>query len=70
MDIRFIKKINNEKTALPSSSQNEGIRYHHWSGNKLKNDSNGIPAPIGEECIKPADISIIFVPAIAIDQEG
>jgi len=70
VDIRFIKEINNQKTALPSSSKNKGIKYYHWSNNNLKLDSNKIPAPIGEKPIKPSDISILFVPALAIDQEG
>tara|TARA_Y100001968_G_scaffold121615_1_gene110650 strand:- start:279 stop:866 length:588 start_codon:yes stop_codon:yes gene_type:complete len=70
VDIRFIKEINNQKVALPSSSKNIGINYHHWSNNELELDSNQILAPIREKAIKPSDISILFVPAIAIDQEG
>ena len=70
VDIRFIKEINNQKVALPSSSKDKGIRYHHWSNNQLEPDSNSIPAPVREHSIKANDISILFVPAIAIDQEG
>ncbi len=70
VDIRFIKETTNQKTALPSSSKNQGINYHHWSNNQLKLDSNRIPSPIGEKAIKPIDISILFVPALAIDQDG
>jgi len=70
VDIRFIKEINSQKVALPSSSKTKGISYYHWSNNPLGIDSNNIPAPIGENAINPNDISILFVPAIAIDQEG
>tara|TARA_Y100001968_G_scaffold136039_1_gene124071 strand:- start:255 stop:842 length:588 start_codon:yes stop_codon:yes gene_type:complete len=70
VDIRFIREINNQKVALPSSSKNKGINYHHWSNNQLQLDSNSIPAPVGENAIKPNDISILFIPAIAIDQDG
>jgi len=70
VDIRFIKDINNQKVALPSSSKNKGISYHNWSNNQLKIDSNNIPAPKDENAIHPNDISILFVPAIAIDQDG
>ena len=70
VDIRFIKEINNQKMALPSSSQSKGLNYHYWSNDQLKLDSNGIPAPIGENPIEPNDISMLFVPAIAIDQQG
>ncbi len=70
IDIRFIREINNQKVALPSSSKNKEISYHHWSNNKLELDSNRIPAPIGENALNPIDISILLVPALAIDQEG
>ena len=70
VDIRFIKELNNQKIALPSSSKVKGLKYHHWSNNQLELDSNKIPAPIGENILKPRDISILFVPALAIDHEG
>tara|TARA_Y100001968_G_scaffold257598_1_gene244320 strand:+ start:49 stop:648 length:600 start_codon:yes stop_codon:yes gene_type:complete len=70
VDIRFIKEINKQKVALPSSSKSKGIIYHHWSNNTLKKDSNKIPAPLGSKAINPNDISILFVPAISIDQQG
>tara|TARA_Y100001968_G_scaffold86828_1_gene77831 strand:- start:930 stop:1529 length:600 start_codon:yes stop_codon:yes gene_type:complete len=70
VDIRFIKDIHNQKVALPSSSKNKEISYHHWSDNPLEIDSNNIPAPTRENALKPNDISILFVPAIAIDWEG
>ncbi len=70
VDIRFIKEINNQKVALPSSSKSKGLSYHHWSNNQLGIDSNSIPAPSQEKAISPNNISILFVPAIAIDQEG
>ena len=70
IDIRFIKEISNQKVALPSSSKDKGMNYYHWSNNQLKLDSNRIPSPMGGESINPKDISILFVPAIAIDQDG
>ncbi len=70
VDIRFIKEINNQKVALPFSSKPKGLSYHHWSNNQLATDSNSIPAPSREKAINPNHISILFVPAIAIDQEG
>ena len=70
VDIRFIKEIVNLKVALPSSSKIKGITYHHWSNDQLKLDSNKIPSPIEEKVIKPTDISILLVPALAIDQNG
>ena len=69
VDIRFIKDIINQKIALPSSSKRT-LNYYHWSNNKIKLDSNRIPAPVKKKALKPSDISLLFVPAIAIDQEG
>ncbi len=70
VDIRFIKELNNQKIALPSSSKVKGLKYHHWSNDQLELDSNKIPAPLGEKAIRPSDISFLFVPAIAIDLDG
>ncbi len=70
VDIRFIKENNNEKFALPSSSITKEISYHHWGNNQLELDSSRIPAPKKENAINPNDISILLVPAIAIDQDG
>ena len=70
VDIRFIKGIRNQKVVLPSSSKTKGISYYHWLNDQLELDSNRIPTPTGGEPINPNDISILFVPAIAIDQEG
>ena len=70
VDIRFIKEISINKVALPSSSKEKKINYYHWSTNKLKLDSNRIPTPTGVKALNPKDISILFVPAIAIDQDG
>ena len=70
IDIRFIKEINNQKVALPSSSKTEGISYRPWANNQLELDATNIPAPTREKAINPNDIAILLVPAIAIDQEG
>ena len=70
VDIRFIKKISKKKVALPASWENKDMNYYPWSSKQLGLDSNRIPAPIGEKAISPNDISILFVPALAIDKEG
>ena len=70
VDIRFIKEISNQKVALPSSFKNKAINYYHWSNNDLDLDSNGIPYPKGKHAISPKEISILLVPALAIDKEG
>ena len=70
VDIRFIREIKNQEVALPSSCKIKGLNYHQWSNNHLELDSNKIPSPLKENTINPNDISFLFVPAIAIDQQG
>ena len=70
VDIRFMKEILNSKIALPASHKTKEMSFHHWSNDQLKLDSNRIPAPLDKKAIQPEDISIIFAPAIAIDQNG
>ena len=70
IDIRFLRNSNHEKFALPSSSKINGLNYHFWSNKKLEPDENNIPSPLNEKALKPIDISMLLVPAIAIDQEG
>ena len=70
VDIRFIKEIKNLKVALPTTSNREDMVYRCWSNDQLELDANRIFSPVGEKAIKPEDISMLFVPALAIDQEG
>ncbi len=69
-DIRFLKEKTNQKLALPASSNNGSITYHHWSEKNLISDSNNIPSPLKENILSHNDLSILLVPALAIDQEG
>ncbi len=69
-DIRFLKETSNQKLALPASSNNGSITYHHWSREDLIPDSNNIPSPLKENTLSHNDLSLLLVPALAIDQEG
>ena len=69
-DIRFLKKTTNQKLALPASSSNGLITYHHWSSKNLIPDSNNIPSPLKERTLDHNELSLLLVPALAIDQEG
>ena len=69
-DIRFLKKTTNQKLALPASSNNGSITYHHLSREDLIPDSNNIPSPLKENALNHNDLSLLLVPGLAIDQEG
>ena len=69
-DIRFLKETTNHKLALPASSTNGSITYHHWSRENLILDSKNIPSPLKEKTLSHKELSLLLVPALAIDQEG
>ncbi len=69
-DIRFLKETTNQKLALPASSNDGSIAYHHWSRENLIPDSTNIPSPLKENTLSHDDLSLLLVPALAIDQEG
>ncbi len=69
-DIRFLKETTNQKLALPASSTDGSITYHHWSRENLIPDSNNIPSPLEESILSHDDLSLLLVPALAIDHEG
>ena len=69
-DIRFLKERKNQKLALPASSNDGSIKYHHWSRENLILDSNNIPSPLKEKILSHDDLSLLLVPALAIDQKG
>tara|TARA_Y100001968_G_scaffold332048_1_gene388793 strand:+ start:1194 stop:1787 length:594 start_codon:yes stop_codon:yes gene_type:complete len=70
IDLRGLKDSFNIKFALPCCTNKKQLQYRIWSDNNLENDICGIPSPIHNELINPENISIIFVPALAIDLKG
>ena len=51
-------------------TKNLSLTYHHWSRESLIPDSNNIPSPLKEKTLTHEDLSLLLVPALAIDQEG
>ena len=70
IDIRTLKDNIKVPFALPCSTSEGEIEYRTWSKELQFKDFYGIPAPINETLLKPKDISVIFVPALAIDKNG
>ncbi len=69
-DIRSLKTTLKIPIALPASHKGGYLTYHPWRENPLKKDFCGIPAPIEEPKLTSKQISLIIVPALAIDQNG
>ena len=56
--------------ALPASQEEGRLYYHPWKDKPLIKDFYGIPAPLNEPILKAKDMSVLLVPALAIDQTG
>ena len=69
-DLRPLKKLKEYTIALPASTNKKELNYYHWSDNCLKKDVNGIPAPLNNKPLKPEELDLLLVPALAIDKKG
>ena len=70
IDLRPLKNSLNTPIALPCCNQNGSISYRPWLSGPLKKDAAGIPAPLQERELKPSEISLLLIPAVAIDYHG
>ena len=70
IDLRSLKDQEGIPIALPASQENGNLNYHSWTTTPLKKDFCGIPAPIDEPILSSDKISLLLVPALAIDQHG
>ncbi len=70
VDLRAVKLEFDILLALPATSKDRSISYRPWTLNPLRNDSFKIPAPLDEPALKPEDMSLLLVPALAIDSNG
>ena len=70
VDLRKLKLTLNLPVALPATLKEGVMSYHEWGMRPLSKDLYGIPSPINEPAIKHKDISILLVPALAIDHHG
>ncbi len=70
VDLRELRKHGEFSIALPASNSKKNINYHPWLNNYLKKDFHGIPAPVDTFPLKPEQIKLLLVPALAIDKSG
>ena len=70
IDLRHLKVNIKTPIALPASKKNGYLTYHHWNKSPLRRDFCGIPAPLDEPILSANEISLLIVPALAIDQNG
>ena len=70
VDLRSMKEHFQLPIALPASSKEGDITYHHWSSSSLRKDFHGIPSPLDQPKLEAKDIGLLLVPALAVDQNG
>ncbi len=70
VDLRRLKNNLRLRIALPASNRGGLITYRPWRGSSLRNDDYGIPAPLNEPILKASELSLLIVPALAVDLNG
>lgn len=69
-DLRPLKAKVQCRMALPVSDGQGGLLYRIWNDDPLDSDACGIPAPSSGAALTPDQISLLLVPALAIDHSG
>tara|TARA_Y100001968_G_C19185560_1_gene632565 strand:- start:187 stop:756 length:570 start_codon:yes stop_codon:yes gene_type:complete len=70
IDIRSLKDNFDTTFALPSCEKDGKMFFRRWTNSKLRKDNCGITASLDEEALNPEEITLIFLPALAIDRNG
>ncbi|ABX09069.1 5-formyltetrahydrofolate cyclo-ligase [Prochlorococcus marinus] len=70
INIKDLKYLSNQSLALPAIDQSGRMNYYEWKTNSLKKDAYGIPAPVNQTALKPEEVKLLLVPALAVDLKG
>tara|TARA_B100000214_G_C23748752_1_gene526700 strand:- start:58 stop:642 length:585 start_codon:yes stop_codon:yes gene_type:complete len=70
VDLRPLKNKLSNSIALPYCTKSKNIEYRSWNLNSINKDHEGIPSPSSGQIIQPEKISILYIPALAIDLKG
>ena len=57
-------------TALPAADGQGNMTYRAWNTAPLTQDGCGIPAPLDQPALSAEQISLLLVPALAVDRMG
>lgn len=57
-------------TALPVADGQGNLTYRIWTAAPLAKDGCGIPAPLDQPDLKAEQLSLLLVPALAVDRMG
>ena len=73
-DLRLLSELQPAPLALPATAADYSVTYHRWrdapSQTELRGDAFSIPAPLASPALKPAQLSLLLLPALAVDRNG
>tara|TARA_Y100000991_G_scaffold13820_1_gene9443 strand:- start:125 stop:673 length:549 start_codon:yes stop_codon:yes gene_type:complete len=69
-DLRPLRDGPHPPLALPVADGSGGLIYRSWSEDPLQPDGCGIPAPTKGDALKPDQLALLLVPALAVDGAG
>ena len=69
-DLRPLRDVLHPPLALPVADGEGGLIYRSWTQEPLQPDGCGIPAPAEGEALRPDQLALLLVPALAIDRDG
>lgn len=70
VDLRPLRFCLSRAAALPHADGQGRLEYRRWESGPLALDGCGIPAPVGTTALEPQQLSLLLVPALAIDEAG
>ena len=69
-DLRPLRRHTATPMALPRANGKGGLTYLPWDNDDLTPDGCGIPAPSTGPPLLPEQLSLLLVPALAVDANG
>ncbi len=70
VDLRPLKSLMSFQVALPATNSSGGLSYHQWTNQPLLKDASNIPSSLKEPPLEASSMSLLLVPALAIDRRG
>ena len=73
-DLRPLANLQPAPLALPATAEDYSVTYHPWrdapSPTELRGDAFAIPAPLSSPALEPDALTLLLIPALAVDQRG
>ena len=73
-DLRLLAELQPAPLALPATAADYSVTYHSWreapSPTELRGDAFSIPAPLSSPALKPTELALLLIPALAVDRNG